>query len=601
MTTSVKDYVTYDTDVLVVGSEGAGARAAIEVTDRGSTVILATKGRVGRTGATMTAGADFTADGKSLKDYCGLTGDDRDSPEKFFEEIVTEGLFLNNQELVETYVEGAPIALKDMLDWGMKIFGVESAHFQEMVRGVRTNGPLIARTLRNVVKKRTIRVLEDTMVLDLLTDGNRVVGAFGLDMNTGEFVAFKARAVILATGGWQRAWSFTSAPYELTGDGQAMAYRAGAEMIDMEMIQFIPWVILGPPRFKGHIHIYHLYAQLDEGSLVNSSGERFMERYDPDRLEHTSKEILSLGILSEVAAGRGSPSGGAWVSFKGADRDRIKEISEKSIRMGRWFEIATEDWVQKVMNGEDLEIGAAAHYMIGGIRVNGKIETNIPGLYAAGECNGNLWGATRVASAISEVILEGRRAAISAVEYARGSADARIDWEQVGSIREKLLRPLEQKNGRSPIEMRRRIQRIADENVNMLREGEKLQSALEELEEMRGEIAGDVAVQGSRTRRYNLEWIEALQLENLRQCLELTAASALHRRESRGAHFRSDYQQCDNDNWLKNTVIRLEAGKRNVSSEPLVITKLQPPGGVMTYREALGMELASIKGKKEEK
>lgn len=598
---SVKDYVVQDTDVLVVGSEGAGARAAIEVSDQRRRVILATKGRVGRTGATMTAGADFTADGKSLKDYCGLSGDDRDSPEKFFQEIVTEGLFLNNQELVETYVEGAPIALKDMLDWGMKIFGVESAHFQEMIRGVRTNGPLIVRTLRNAVKKRTINILEDTMVLDLLMDGNRVVGAFGLDMNTGEFIVIKARAVILATGGWQRAWSFTSAPYELTGDGQAMAYRAGAEVIDMEMVQFIPWVILGPPRFKGHIHIYHLYAQLDEGKLVNSKGERFMETYDPDRLEHTTKEILSLGIINEVAAGRGSPSGGAWVSFKGADKDRIKEISEKSIKMGRWFEIATKDWVQKVLDGEDLEIGSAAHYMIGGIRVNGNIETNIPGLYAAGECNGNLWGATRVASAISEVILEGRHAALAAIEYARGIADSRIDWDQVESIKQKSLKPLERERGRSPIELRKRIQKIADEKVNMLREGKKLENAVEELEKMRDEINGDVAVQGSKTRRFNLEWIEALQLENLRQCLELTAASAMHRKESRGAHYRVDYQQCDNDNWLNNTVIRQEMDKRKISSEPLVVTKLQPPGGVMTYREALGMELASIKGKKEER
>jgi succinate dehydrogenase / fumarate reductase flavoprotein subunit len=238
--------------------------------------------------------------------------------------------------------------------------------------------------------------------------------------------------------------------------------------------------------------------------------------------------------------------------------------------------------------------------MIGGIRVNGNIETNIPGLYAAGECNGNLWGAARVASAISEVILEGRRAALSALEYARGSPDSRIDWDQVESIKQNTLRPLKRKRGRSPIGFRKDIQKIADETVNMAREEEKLNSAVKELEEMRDEMREDVAVQGSKTRRYNLEWIEALQLENLRQCLELTAASALHRKESRGAHYRVDYQQCDNDNWLSNTVIRQEAGTRKVSSEPVVITKLQPPGGVMTYREALGMELASIKGKKEE-
>jgi len=596
----VKDYLVYEADVLVVGSEGAGARAAIGASDQKVKVIIATKGRIGRTGATVTAGADYTLDGKSAKEYCGLSGDDRDSPEKYFHDIVTEGLFLNNQEIVEAHVEGAPIVLKELMDWGMKIFFFQSAHHQEMARGAMTSGPSIMKALRNQVKKSDIKILEDIMVLDLLMDGNRVAGAVGLNMNTGELIVIKARAVILATGGWQRAWSFSSAPHELTGDGQGMAYRAGAEMIDMEMVQFAPGIVIAPPRFKGHIVPYLLNMFLDAGNLLNNKGERFMEKYDPERMEHTSKEIWSLAITTEVVEGRGTPNGGVWWSFKHVEKSRIKELAEKQYSQ-MFFEAGSKEIVQMALDEEDFEVGAASHYMIGGIRVNANTETSIPGLYAAGECKGNLWGATRVASAITEVIVEGRYAGMAAAKYAKGTADSKIDWDQVDSIQEKTYRPLEKKQGRSPIEVRKRIQKIADENVHVIREGKKLENAIKELEKMKDEISNEVAVQGSKTKRYNPEWIEALQLENLRQCLELTAVSALHRTESRGAQYRIGYEQCDNDNWLNNTMINQEANKRKVSSEDLVITKLQPPKGVLTYKEALGIGLASIKAKKSTK
>jgi succinate dehydrogenase/fumarate reductase flavoprotein subunit len=522
------------------------------------------------------------------------------SSRKLSRRAVTEGLYLNDQELVEAYVEGAPIILKELMDWGMKIFYYESAHFQEMARGAVTSGPWIMRALRKEVKKRKIQTLEDVMILELLKDGDRVVGAVGLNMNTGELLVIKARAVILATGGWQRAWSLTSAVYELTGDGQAMAYRAGAEMIDMEMIQTTPGNIIAPPRFRGYSSLYRLSFHIDAGRMINSKGERFMERYDPERLEHSSKEILSLGILSEVEAGRGSPNGGVWWSFKDVNKDLIRETVEKHHGKGAFFfEVGLSDLWERLLSEGEFEVGVAAHFMIGGIRVKRNAETSVRGLYAAGECSSNLWGATRVASACSQVCIQGMYAAKAAAESVKGNMDSRINWDHVESIQERTYKSLERKRGRSPIEVRKRIQRIADEKVNILRKGEKLGIALEELEKMRDEIEDDVAVQGIRTRRFNQEWIEALQLENLRQCLELTAASALHRKESRGAHYRADYQICDNDTWLKNIIIRREDGKRKIGAEPVAVTKLQPPGGTMTYQETLGLGLASIKAKKE--
>lgn len=587
----------HETDVLIIGSEGAGARAAIGASDQGLSVIIATKGRIGMTGATMTAGADFTVDGKSAKEYCGLPGDDRDSPERFFEEIVREGFCLSNQELVEAYVEGAPIILKELIDWGMKIYAFESAHFQEMARGAITTGPNIVKTLRKQVKSRNIKLLEDVMILDLLKEGDRVVGGVGLNMNTGELIVIKARAIILATGGWQRVWSLTSAPHELSGDGQAMAYRAGAETIDMEMIQTTPGNIIAPPRFRGYSSIYRLNTKIDSGKMLNSEGERFMEKYDPARLEHTSKEVLSLGIISEVLAGRGTPNGGVWWSFKDADKARLKEIIKNTGKGSFFFEAGLDDLWQKLLNEGIFEVGVAAHFMIGGIRVNRNGETNIKGLYAAGECSSNLWGATRVASACSQVCIQGMFAAKAAAEYAKQDSDSKIDLDQVELISKKIHGPLERTKGRGPVEIRKEIQRIADEKVNIVREGGRLTEALQEIEKMKEEVESEVCVQGSKTKRFNREWIEALQLENLRQCLELTAASALYRIESRGAHYRTDYQLCDNDRWLRNTVIRLEDGQRKVTSAPLVITRLQPPGGKITYFESVGVGLASIKAK----
>lgn len=593
-----RGFEVLETDVLVVGSEGAGGRAAIAAFDAGAKVIIATKGRVGRTGATVTAGADYTVDGKSAKEICGLSGDERDSPDRYFKDIVTEGLFLNNQELVQDHVDGAPIVLKELMDWGMEVFFFESAHHQEMARGAITSGPIIMRTIRNQVRKRKIRVLEDVMVLDLLIESGRVAGAVALDLNKGEIIVIQAKAVILATGGWQRAWSFSIAPHELTGDGPAMAYRAGAEVIDMEMVQFAPGVLIWPPRFKGGniVYILDLLLGEDEGELLNNRGERFMEKYDPERMEHTSKEIWSLAITSEVLAGRGTPHGGVWWSFKGVDKKRIKEVADRE--KGRVFWAGgAEEIIQMALDGVDYEVGAGVVYNIGGIRVNAKTETNVAGLYAAGECKGNMWGATRVASAITEVIVEGRSSGAIAADHARHCTAAGIDWEQVEAIREKTLRPLEKTKGLSPIELRKSIQRIADDQVHVIRNGEDLKKAVQELEQLKDPIANNVAVKGTKTRSYNPEWIEAIQLENLRQCLELTALSSLHREESRGAQYRTDYRNCDNVKWLNNTVVRLESGSRKISSEPIVTTKITPPQRVMTYMEALGLELASLKEK----
>ena len=304
-------------DVLVVGSEGAGGPTAINAARAGLDVLIASKGRMGRCGASQMAGADFNLDGRSAI-ALGLPGDERDSPERFFEDLVREGFFLGNQRMVEKYVEYAARNTADLLEWGMPVFRFEQVHAEEMARGIITSGVRWVRILRRKAREMGITVLEDTMVVDLLTREGRACGAVALDLRSGEVVLIKARSVVLCTGGWQQAYHFNSAAADLTGDGQAMAFRAGAEMIGMEMVQYIPMTMLWPPLARKSILPY-IMMETEVGPLVqllNGEGERFMQRYDPTTMEQSTKEIVAIASELEVEAGRGSPHGGVFFALK---------------------------------------------------------------------------------------------------------------------------------------------------------------------------------------------------------------------------------------------------------------------------------------------
>ena len=326
----------FSTEVLVIGGGGAGVLAAVGAARSGASTILVCKGRAGRSGATPTAGADFMADAASVIDILGFPeGDHRDSPDEFMLDVVKEGKYLNNQRVVEVYVRDAPYRIKEMIDWGMTVTNIENAHGSRFPRGVMSTGPDIGRALRQAVRRHSIPVHDDVMVIDLLVRDGRVVGAVALDQHSGSLIVYHAGAVVLGTGGWQMAYPWTSGTDDLTGDGQAMAYRAGAELADMEMMQFLPGIVINPPAWRRSIYIY----ALPMGLLYNRFGELFLRRWNPEMVDHPmahwSKEVAALAIKTEVLEGRGSPAGGVYFSLKHLPANLIDDAAARQ-HGGHW-------------------------------------------------------------------------------------------------------------------------------------------------------------------------------------------------------------------------------------------------------------------------
>ena len=297
---------TIQTDVLVVGGGGAGFRAAIGAREAGAKALMLSKGPFARCGATPMAGADFTLDGRSLSKL-GFPGAPDDTEEKFFNDIVTQGYYLNNQKLVEQYIRKAPERLKELLDWGLKVLFSEE-------RAIFTSGLGLMDALLKQARAVGVDLLEDTMLLDLVAHDGKIAGGLGLDIRTGELIHFQAKAVVMATGGWHKAFWPNTGMRDLSGEGIAMAHRAGAEIGNMEFITFCCNVLLSPPVWRGSIATY-ITSLLSGGELRNSKGERFLRKYDPYVVEkgtsmEWNKGFISFATMKEVREGNGTPKWG---------------------------------------------------------------------------------------------------------------------------------------------------------------------------------------------------------------------------------------------------------------------------------------------------
>ncbi len=593
------------TDLLIVGSEGAGAHAAIEAIKSGIDILIVTKGKMSKCGASQMAGADFNVDGQSAKSL-GFEGDDRDSPNLFFETIVKEGLYLSNQKMVEKYVEYAPKVMKDLMDWGMRIYSYEQAHGEEIARGILSSGILWVETLRRKIKELNIPVLEDTMVVDLLLDNNRIAGAIAINIIKGKIILIKCKAIILATGGWHGAYSFNTGPYDLTGDGIAMAFRAGAELISMEMVQFCPITIVWPPKERGSIILYML-SEVDPFDkaihLLNNKGERFMERYDPENMEQSHKGFVSIASQLEIEAGRGSPHGGVYYSLRHTRKrfiDMLIKVAGHRIKneyRDTRYELTTllPELLERCKT-EDIEVGNAAHYMSGGIKVNENTETTIKGLFAAGECSGGLWGSVRVASACTEAGVQGKIAGEVAPSYVKTVDFANINEKAVERIVNKINKPLLREEGLNPIEIQRKMHLISDKKIGLIKNKNLLEEAISELDNLLTKQVDKLCAAPLKTKILNFNWMRSLELENMLTCLYLSAKSSIIREESRGEFYRSDFEYTNNDNWLKTIIIVKENDGIKIRFEKPVVTKIPlPKGGKLTYQEAIGVSTAFLK------
>jgi succinate dehydrogenase/fumarate reductase flavoprotein subunit len=578
-----------ETDVLVVGGGGAGFRAAIGAKEQGAEVLLLSKGPIARCGATPMAGADFTLDGRSLKDL-GFPGEPIDTKEKFFSDIVHQGFCLNNQKLVEQYIHHAPDRLKELLDWGIPVSLSEE-------RAIFTTGLGIMDALLGRARAVGVDMLEDVMLIDLVTRDGMVTGGLGLDIKKGEFIRFKSKAVVMATGGWHKAFWPNTGMRDLSGEGIAMAHRAGAEIGNMEFVTYCCNVLLSPPVWRGSIATY-VMSILCGGELTNSEGETFLDKYDPFTVEQGTtmewnKGFVSFTTMKEVKEGKGSPNGGVYYGRGNAPWETFESSALRVFPNWKYKAMDLSELARMLKENEPVEVGPAVEYFDGGIVVNDHFETTLKGLYAAGECTLGPFGSNRVASAITEMLVHGAAAGENAGAYAKNAKVPLPDEEDFTALCDKVDQPLLRKEGSKPAQLRRRVQEMAHKRLGPIRNQDELLNFIDFLEGVRRDDLPNLAT-GVKGKVYNKEWIDAIELGNMIHLLEASARSALFRTESRGVHYREDCPQTDNDNWLHETIVKLEDGNKiKITKRMVTLTTLTPPKGAMPYLNMMKKMMAS--------
>jgi len=570
---------TIATDVLVIGGGGAGFRAAIEAKKNGVNVMMISKGPLARCGATPMAGADYTLDGNSMSKIEGLVGDPNDSEEKVFNDIVTQGCYLNNQKLVEQYIRQAPTCLKELMDWGLKIKLSDE-------RMIFTSGTGLMNVLLRKARSVGVDLVEDVAVLELLTNDGSVTGALGLDVLTGDFIVFHCKAVVMATGGWHKAFWPNTGMRDLSGEGIAMAHRAGANLGNMEFITFCCNTFYAPPMWRGSIAPYIL-SLICGGRLTNNRGEDVLNGYDPllvekGTLTEWNKSFLSFVTAKQAREGKAFENGGLHYTRGDASWELMEMVASVIFPNWKYKAMDLTKWARMLKDNEPVEVGHAVEFFEGGIVINDQFETEVAGLFAAGECALGTFGANRVFAAITEIFTQGVDAGNNAGAYAKGQQSADIDTGALNELKEKALLPLTISCGESPVNLRKQIQEKSQRYLGPIRNKDELETFLAYLEEIKKSVLPMLATTNS-SRTYNKEWMDALELPNMVQLLESSVRSALRRKESRGVHYREDFPDTDNDNWLKEIIVKHDEAGLKIDQRSLTITSMSPPTGVTPY------------------
>lgn len=579
-------YETHEYDVVVIGAGGAGLRAAIEASVQGAKTALICKSLLGKAHTVMAEGGIAAALGNVWPE---------DNWRVHWRDTMRGGKLLNNWRMAQLHAQEAPDRVLELEEWGalfdrtkeglilQRDFGghryARLAHV-----GDRTGLEMI-RTLQEHAVHKGIDVYMECTINHLLKDGDRVAGAFGYWRESGRLVLFKSKAVVLATGGVGKAYEITSNSWEYTGDGITLALDAGAELIDMEMVQFHPTGMVWPPSVRGILVTEGVRG--DGGTLRNSDGSRFMFNYVPDffRAETADNEQeadawyedkhnrrtpdllprdeVARAINSEVKAGRGSPHGGVFLDI--ASRRDADFIRRRLPSMYHQFrELANVD-----ITSESMEVGPTCHYMMGGVRVDADTAaTTVAGLFAAGEVAAGLHGANRLGgNSLSDLVVFGRRAGLYAAEYAgKLSAQPAVDAVAVEEYARIVLAPFDNAGGENPYAVHTALQRCMQNNVGIIRVEHELRAALVEIAAL-NERANRVGVQGHR--QYNPGWHLALDLHSLLTAAEAITRSALERKESRGGHTRDDYPNTDPAFSKINISIQKRQGDLVIEHKPL--------------------------------
>jgi succinate dehydrogenase / fumarate reductase flavoprotein subunit len=593
----VTNYETFEYDVLVIGAGGAGLRAAIEASAAGVKVGLVCKSLLGKAHTVMAEGGIAAA----LANV-----DDRDNWRVHFADTMRGGQYANNWRMAELHAQEAPARVRELEGWGavfdrtadgrilQRNFG--GHRYPRLAHVGDRTGLEMIRTLQDHGIHQGIDVYMEHTIVTLLKDGERVAGAFGYDRERGRFKVFKAKAIVLATGGVGRAYKITSNSWEYTGDGQSLAYHAGAELIDMEYVQFHPTGMIWPPSVMGILVTEGVRGE--GGILLNKDGQRFMFGSIPENYrsqtadnpeegwrytqgdknarrppELLTRDHVSRCIMDEVKNGRGSPHGGvfldiAWIKEKLPNA--AEHIKKKLPSMYHQFmQLANLDITQQPM-----EVGPTTHYIMGGVRVDGETQmSNVPGLFAAGEVAAGLHGANRLGgNSLSDLLVFGKRAGEFAAKFAQGLKPGQIDDAEVEAAARETVSPFDRAVDRTnhvegPYQVQYDLQDLMQTLVGIVRRENEMVQALDELGKL-WDRSQKVAVTGHR--EYNPGWHTAIDLKSLLTVSEAITRAAIERKESRGGHFRDDFPGKDAAEGKVSIVIKKDAdGSMEVRREPI--------------------------------
>jgi len=586
------DYETFEHDVLVIGAGGAGLRAAIEASAAGVRVGLVCKSLLGKAHTVMAEGGIAAA----LANV-----DERDNWKVHFADTMRGGQYVNQWRMAELHAKEAPDRVRELEAWGAvfdrtKDGRILQRHFggHKYPRlahvGDRTGLEMI-RTLQDHGVHQGIDVHMEHTILSLLKDGDRVVGAFGYERERGRFKIFRAKAIVLATGGIGRAYKITSNSWEYTGDGHALAYDAGAELIDMEFVQFHPTGMVWPPSVMGILVTEGVRGE--GGILTNKDGQRFMFDSIPENYrtqtadneeegwrycqghkdarrppELLTRDHVSRCIVREIKEGRGSPHGGVFLDISWIKQkipNAVEHIKRKLPSMYHQFtQLADIDITEQPM-----EVGPTTHYIMGGVRVDPDTQmTRLDGLFAAGECAAGINGANRLGgNSLSDLLVFGKRAGEFAAKFASANQYGIIDRDKIDVVAREALAPFGRSDGENPYQVQKDLQELMQDKVGIVRNEHEMREAVEKIVKFKSRTE-KTAVTGNR--EYNPGWHTALDLKNLLIVSEAITRAALERKESRGAQFRDDYPDKDERFSKVNTIVsKADSGSMQIRLEPL--------------------------------
>lgn len=577
------------TNVLVVGGSGAAVTAAVECKKQGLKVIVASKGKIGKSGNAIMAGGGFSVDGESAYSICGEKDANRSfNQEDMFDSIVKESYFISDQKLVKQYVYESPEIVKSFLDAGKR--AGQKFLFAPGSNTWISAGLSWAKTAAQEIKENSeITTIEDIMITDVIMKNNRVNGAIGVEIYSGDLVLIESDAVILATGGFQPC-SLKNTVSDMTGDGIAIAYRAGAKIADMEFILAFATALF-PKEATGSIYPFVMEFNMPDVDYVVRDGNKKLinipqEVIDISRGKKLSKLISMYYYGMSIFNGNGTDRRGVYLDYSINDKDVLKQSLDRFFeRFSIWHKKGfykgddMSQVIEKMLGDGLIEVGLGYEYSMGGILIDETMATTVDGLFAAGEVTSGVFGANRVGDGLTEMLCQGMRAGKSAVKFVKDNNKTDLDKSYVEKLIENLDKPFLNISSELSSQMvHNEIERTCDEGFWCIRTEERMEKALERIREINNNKLNNIFIK-NKSKKYNFELLDYLQIKNLLVCIEAGLISALNRKESRGCHIRLDYPKLDHDKYLYRSVIYKADNSMKMEKVKPTVTKLGLPKG----------------------